>query len=127
MNQHEYIIESERTERKHPDGKSLTQGQMALLHAGIGMCTESAEFLDQLKKHLYYDKKLDETNLREELGDLLWYVAIGCRELGMDFDGLMAQNIAKLKVRFPEKFTVHGALNRDLDTERKTLEAHDGN
>jgi hypothetical protein len=31
-------------------------------------------------------------------------------------------NIEKLKVRYPEKFTEEAALNRNLDKERKTLE-----
>jgi hypothetical protein len=34
----------------------------------------------------------------------------------------MERNINKLKVRFPDKFSEHSALNRDLETERKTLE-----
>lgn len=45
-----------------------------LQHAALGMITESAEFADMLKKHLFYGKNLDEVNLREEIGDLLWTV-----------------------------------------------------
>ena len=53
-----------------------------LLHAGIGLATESGEFLDALKKAIFYGKELDRVNLQEEIGDLLWYCAIALDELG---------------------------------------------
>lgn len=39
-----------------------------------------------------------------------------------DFYKALENNIEKLKVRYPEKFTTENALNRDLETERKALE-----
>lgn len=40
----------------------------------------------------------------------------------LNFYELLDRNIAKLKARFPEKFTEEAALNRDLIKERKILE-----
>ena len=51
------------------------------IHAGYGMITETAEIMDNYKKHIYYKKPLDVVNLVEELGDLLWYVALGAYSL----------------------------------------------
>jgi len=93
-----------------------------LLHAGIGLATESGEFLDALKKAIFYGKELDRVNLQEEIGDLLWYCAIALDELGGDFDSTMSINIQKLKARFPNKFTEEDAENRNLDKEREILE-----
>lgn len=93
-----------------------------LLHAGIGMATESGEFLDMLKKHLYYGKPLDKVNLAEELGDLIWYCSLAMDTLGIDFNKVLETNIKKLAARYPEKFTEFDADNRDLDTERQILE-----
>lgn len=93
-----------------------------LLHAGIGMATESGEFLDMLKKHLYYGKELDKINLAEEIGDLMWYCALAMDVLGVDFDQVLETNIKKLAARYPEKFTEFHAENRNLDTERQILE-----
>ena len=42
----------------------------------------------------------------------------------LDFAKLLDNNIAKLKVRFPDKFTEEAALNRNLEEERKTLEQY---
>lgn len=95
-----------------------------LVHAAMGMQTETAEFTDALKKSLFYGKVLDVTNLKEELGDLLWYVAIAMDELDTDFETEMERVINKLKVRYPEKFTREAAEERDLDAERQELESH---
>lgn len=93
-----------------------------LLHAGVGLVTEAAEFLDVCKKHIFYGKDYDFINMKEELGDLLWYMAIALDVLGSDFQTEMARVIAKLKVRYPERFTEHEAVYRSLELERKCLE-----
>lgn len=93
-----------------------------LLHASIGMCTETGELQDQLKKHIFYGKPLDTTNLVEEMGDLMWYVGIMCDTLKVSLEDVMIKNIAKLKARYPEKFTEDKALNRNLFDEREMLE-----
>jgi len=93
-----------------------------LIHASMGLVTEAGEFQDMLKKHLYYGKELDTVNLKEEIGDLLWYCAIALEALNTDFQAVMQTNIDKLKARYPEKFTEDSANNRDLKVERQILE-----
>lgn len=93
-----------------------------LLHAAMGMETEVGEFMDQLKKHIFYGKELDRVNLREELGDLLWYIALAMSQLDTDFEKEMERVINKLQTRYPHKFTKAAALDRNLDEERKVLE-----
>lgn len=93
-----------------------------LEHARDGFATETGEFADVLKKYKFYGKPLDKPNLIEELGDLMWYIAIACDALGTTIEEVQAINIAKLKSRYAEKFTEHAAINRDLDAERAILE-----
>lgn len=93
-----------------------------LLHAGIGMATETGEFLDALKKYIYYGKPLDRVNLKEEIGDMSWYARIGADALMGNFVGIMLTNIKKLRARFPDKFTEGHARERDLSKEREVLE-----
>ena len=93
-----------------------------LLHAGMGMATEAGEFVDSLKKTIFYGKPLDEVNLIEEMGDLLWYVGLACDALGVPIELVMDRVVSKLEQRYPEKFTDEAALNRDLEAERKALE-----
>lgn len=126
MDNKTYLEQSERTLAKdYPviGTRIKTDEMIDLLHAGIGMTTETGEFLDALKKHIWYGKELDIVNLREEIGDLLWYLALALRTLDSDFDTEMQVNINKLMARFPTKFTEHDAENRNLDIEREILEA----
>jgi len=101
---------------------NIKPGTDRLLHAAMGMQTEAAEFTDQLKKHIFYGKPLDVTNLKEEIGDLLWYLAIAMDELKTDFSKEQNRVINKLKVRYPSKFEAVQALDRNLIDERKELE-----
>lgn len=93
-----------------------------LLHAFLGLATELGEAADQLKKHLIYGKPLDEVNLVEEHGDFSWYSNLMIDAIGSTWEESWTKNIAKLKVRFPDKFTQAQALARDLDAERTALE-----
>lgn len=97
-----------------------------LLHAAMGLSTEANEFLDALKKWIFYGKELDEVNLTEELGDLLYYLAIAASELNISINDLMIKNMQKLRKRYNNSsFSAELAVNRDLEEERKILE--DGN
>lgn len=93
-----------------------------LLHAAMGMVTESAELLDMLKKHLFYGKKLDLVNAKEECGDEFWYCALAVDVMKTTINEIMTLNIDKLRLRYPEKFTSECAIDRDVEAERVLLE-----
>lgn len=125
MNTQEYVklaIKTESTDFTAMNSRLENDGLKRLLHAGIGLSTESGEFLDALKKHIFYGKELDRVNLAEEMGDMFWYLAIVADELGVNMDDVMQNNIAKLKARYGEKFSEEKAEKRDLKTEREILE-----
>lgn len=92
-----------------------------LFHAIIGAVTEASELADALDKAIETDSP-DVVNVLEEFGDINWYEAIAIDTLGGDFEELLNRNIAKLKARFPDKFTSENAIVRDLDKERAILE-----
>lgn len=111
-----YLDASERT--------LINKGKdMNLLHAAMGISTEAGELMDAFKRKMFYGKELDVVNLKEEMGDIMWYMAILMRELDLDFHEILQLNIDKLCARFPDKFTEFDALNRNLDKERKILES----
>lgn len=125
MNSKDYIsnaIRTESTDFEAMNNRLMEDGTKRLLHAGIGLSTEAGEFMDALKKHIFYGKELDRVNLKEELGDLFWYMAIACDELDIEFEPIMVRNIEKLRARYGEKFTEEKAENRDLNRERTILE-----
>jgi NTP pyrophosphatase (non-canonical NTP hydrolase) len=97
------------------------KAKIDLLHASMGLVTEAGEFQDALKKHFFYGKELDLVNLKEEIGDCLWYCAVALDALGTDFEAVMQTNINKLNARYPEKFSEDQAINRDVAAEREIL------
>lgn len=85
---------------------------LRVLHGAIGMCGESGEVIDKVKKILIYGKDLDKKDLLNECGDVLWYMTILLHELGYDLEDAMKANIKKLKKRYPNGFTTKDALDR---------------
>ncbi len=85
---------------------------MRILHGAIGISGEAGELMDSLKKVLMYGKPLDKSHLKEECGDLLWYMSILLDEIDSNFEEVMQMNINKLKKRYPEGFTEKDAVER---------------
>lgn len=127
MTPKQYRQETQRTEPTPEEyeeiADQLVGRDVRILHAIIGISTESGELSDAAKKAMFYGRSLDRVNLIEEVGDLLWYTAIILNECNVDFEDVMERNIAKLRVRFPGKFDPERAANRDLEAERDALES----
>lgn len=83
-----------------------------LVHASLGMSGEVGEVVDHIKKLLMYQKQLDKEKVLEEIGDVLWYMAIMIDELGSSFDDIMEMNIQKLSKRYANGFTKEDAIAR---------------
>ena len=80
--------------------RELTPEQASLLHMGCGVSTEANELLDAIKKHTIYQKPLDVENIKEELGDLLFYMSNLMQSVGLSFEEVLHHNIDKLSVRY---------------------------
>lgn len=75
-----------------------------LINGLMGLCGESGEAADIMKKHLFQGHELDTEHLAKELGDVAWYLAVTAYFLGYDLGDIFTMNIEKLKERYPEKF-----------------------
>jgi len=88
--------------------------RLKLLHATLGVAGEAGELVDAVKKHVLYNKPLDVENLKEECGDLLWYMTLLLTTIESDFSEVMQMNIDKLSKRYPEGYTdKHAQLRLD--------------
>ncbi len=83
-----------------------------LINGVMGLCGESGEAIDIVKKHLAQGHELDREALINELGDVAWYLAETAYALGVDLETVLARNIAKLKRRYPEGFDTAQSVNR---------------
>lgn len=78
----------------------------------MGLAGEIGEVIDIMKKHIYQGKELDITDVIEEVGDVLWYIANFCNVNNITMDECMESNIKKLRERFPNGFTIKDANER---------------
>ena len=86
-----------------------------LINGVMGLCGESGEVIDIVKKHLAQGHPLDKEALAKELGDICWYVAETAQVLGYDLETIMTMNIEKLKKRYPDGFSREDSINRTED------------
>ena len=91
--------------------KELTNDQV-LLNGVMGLCGESGEVIDLLKKHLSQGHPLNKEKMIEEVGDVAWYIAEIAYALGVDLETVLANNIKKLKERYPDGFSKEKSINR---------------
>lgn len=66
---------------------------------------------DTVKKAEYHKRAIDLPALKNELGDVLWYVTALAIDYGFDLSDVARRNITKLKLRYPKGF-VQGGGNR---------------
>lgn len=128
MNPSEYQRLAARTEcdqmaashRMHGYGNLLP---IRLNHSIIGALGELGEMAGALERWIHYDRPLDRENLKEEIGDVLWYLAEACNALEIDMGEVMEANIRKLKARYPDKYSDERAAeeNRNREAERVAL------
>lgn len=84
-----------------------------LMNALMGLCGESGEAIDLMKKHLYQGHDLDKAKLVKELGDVAWYLAEAATGLGVDLSDILQGNLDKLHARYPKGFEVAKSINRE--------------
>lgn len=87
-------------ETQEVDGQTLE-----LLHYAFGIAGEAGEIVDAVKKHFFYNQPLDIVNMKEELGDLLFYIQATANILDCSLMQLMSENAKKLEARYPTGYS----------------------
>ena len=84
-----------------------------LINGVMGLCGESGEAIDIVKKWLAQGHELDKNRLAKELGDIAWYLAETAYALDIPLEDILQANIDKLKKRYPEGFETERSLHRE--------------
>ena len=84
-----------------------------LINGVMGLCGESGEVIDIVKKHLAQGHSLDKEKLAKELGDVAWYLAETAYAIGYPLEEILQMNIDKLKTRYPDGFDPEKSMNRE--------------
>lgn len=83
-----------------------------LINSVMGLCGESGEAIDLVKKWLAQGHELDRARLARELGDIAWYLAEAATALDLSLEDILSANIEKLKSRYPEGFDTERSISR---------------
>ena len=83
-----------------------------LINSVMGLCGESGEAIDIVKKWLAHGHELDKAHLVKELGDIAWYLAEAATALDLTLEEVLQANLDKLKKRYPEGFETERSLIR---------------
>ena len=83
-----------------------------LINGVMGLCGESGEAIDIVKKWLAQGHELDKEKLAKELGDIAWYLAETAYALAIPLEEIFQANIDKLKKRYPEGFDSERSIHR---------------
>lgn len=86
-----------------------------LINSVMGLCGESGEAIDIVKKWLAQGHELDREHLKKELGDIAWYLAECAFALDIPLEDILVANIEKLKKRYPEGFEVEKSTERQSE------------
>lgn len=86
----DYQIEAVSTLGPDRDIKSLA----------LGVGGEAGEVMEIIKKGTRPGKTVDVTHLKEEIGDVLWYLAVLADTFDLDLDEIAMENIDKLRERY---------------------------
>ena len=100
MQLNDYQREAERT--RNP---ALSERDR-IMDAASGLAEESGEVLGLVRKHLMQGRPLDRAKLVHELGDALWCLSAIASDVGATLDEVAEANVAKLRARHPEGFSV---------------------
>lgn len=84
-----------------------------LMNGVLGLCGESGECSDMVKKYLFQGHGLDEEHLAKELGDVAWYLAVTANAIGYDLETVLQMNVDKLRKRYPAGFSADRSQHRE--------------
>lgn len=99
--------------QQYQDAALRTCGVPAMLNVVLGLNGEAGEVADLYKKAMFQGHNINTEKVIDELGDILWYIAIGASCLGTSLEAVAARNVAKLRARYPEGFNADRSVCRD--------------
>ena len=87
-------------------------GHQRVIVSALGLAGEAGEFANLVKKMTAHGHPFDPEALKDELGDVLWYLAEAATAVGLDLEEVASQNVNKLIKRYPQGFSEEKSRNR---------------
>ena len=100
MNFEEYRINAKKTD-----------GEQTLVYYVLGLAGEVGEVVEDVKKWRYHGHEM--SDMRDELGDVLWYLDRLTEKFGMTLEEIAVRNIEKLHKRYPNGYSDQASRERN--------------
>lgn len=75
------------------------------IYTALGLAGEVGEYVELVKHKEYHSWTIDRDLIREELGDIAWYLAVACDSWHMTLEEVLQANIDKLQQRYPAGYS----------------------
>lgn len=114
MTPNEYQQLAKRTLIDAPE-VSLTDLEVMQVWCAVGLAGEAGEILEHIKKAVFHRHGFDTNRtleIKDELGDLCWYLAGLATKLDLTLEEIMQHNVDKLRKRYPNGFNSEDSKNR---------------
>lgn len=96
-------------------GRTANRHDYELANYGLGITGEAGEVADLIKKSMFHGHEVDKSEIKKELGDVLWYLANIATLAGLTLEEIATANVDKLMKRYPNGFDKEASVNR-VDT-----------
>ena len=83
-----------------------------VINACLGLPGEVGEVCDMVKKAIFHGHSINKEDVKKEIGDVMWYLAMICDSFGFDIEEIAKMNIDKVKERYPDGFSEYASQNR---------------
>lgn len=92
--------------------RTLYGNEQVLTNCALGLSSETGELIDLIQKYTFHGHELDKQKLTKEIGDVLWYLSQIAEWADIPFEEPAAQNIEKLRRRYPDGFFEEQIVNK---------------
>ncbi len=83
----------------------LNEPKERMSYACMGLIEETGEMVAELRKPLFkgnfHEKPLDLQNIKSELGDLMWYIALMCKNCNINMEELKKYKANSTNIQMP--------------------------
>ncbi len=88
--------------------KDFENDREKILTWGLGIAGEAGDVASCIKKTYIHDND-QKDGIKENMGDVLWYIAVICNYFGWNMEDLFKENMEKLEKRYPNGFKYRDA------------------
>lgn len=81
--------------------KTLAGNEHVLTNLSLGLASDTGQVIDMIKRYTFQGSDLNKDDLKDELGDVLWYLSQIALWADIPFEDVAQSNLETLAKRYP--------------------------